>query len=98
MRIRRELCRRSGSGRGGGWIAGLRLCDGIERRLIAAAPAADRLPTGLVDRAACQLDLAGEDGADAAVLFGVPTAAQRKSVHARARESLELVQRADRAA
>ncbi len=76
----------------------LRQCDDLERRLIAAAPSDDRLPTWLADRAVCALDLAGEDGADAAVMFGVPTAAQRKTVYGRAREALELARRADQAA
>jgi hypothetical protein len=76
----------------------LRQVDDLERRLIAAAPADDRLPTWLADRAACALDLAGEEGADAAVLFGIPTAAQRKTVHTRGREAMELAKRAEQAA
>jgi hypothetical protein len=76
----------------------LRQCDDLERRLIAGAPSDDRLASWLADRAACALDLAGEDGADAAVLFGVPTANQKRIVRTRAKEAMELIQRAERAA
>lgn len=76
-------------------------CDELERRLIALAPADDRVPSWLADRAAAALDLAGLDsggGADISVLFGVPTRAELTSIRARAAEALDLAKRADSAA
>ncbi len=76
-------------------------CDELERRLIALAPADDRVPSWLADRAAAALDLAGLDsggGADIIVLFGVPTRSELKSIRARATEALDLTKRAESAA
>jgi hypothetical protein len=73
-------------------------CDEIERALITAGMADDRLATWLADRAAWSLELAGEDGADAAVLYGLPTLAQQHAVHGRAQDALDLLSRADQAA
>lgn len=76
-------------------------CDELERRLIALAPADDRVPSWLADRAAVALDLAGLDsggGADINVLFGVPTRSELKSIRDRAAEALDLAKRAESAA
>ncbi len=73
-------------------------CDELERRLIAAAPADDRVPIWLADRAADALDMAALDAADLAVLFGVPTQSQSRAVRARAQDALDLAKRADQAA
>jgi hypothetical protein len=76
----------------------IKRCDAIEERMLADASGDDRAATWLADRAACEIELASEGGADAAVLYGLPTIAQQRAVHARARDALDLLARADRTA
>lgn len=71
--------------------------DDLRKRLIAASPADIRVPTWWVERAASALEVLAADGADVAVLFGIPTESQRQLARARAKDALDHSARADQA-
>lgn len=72
--------------------------DELRKRLIAAAPADIRVTTWWAERSAAALEMLAADGTDSAVLFGIPTDAQRERARVRAKEAFELAARADQAA
>lgn len=63
--------------------------------LIDAAEKDDRAPTWMLDQAVDLLERAGRDGAEASVIFGVPTPEQTRRVRDAAAEAGRLVRRAD---
>ncbi|MBC7772400.1 MAG: hypothetical protein H7210_07895 [Pyrinomonadaceae bacterium] len=69
----------------------------IEARagLLIAAEGDDRAPTWMLDQASAILRRAGSDGADASVIYGIPTPQQSRRIRDAAGEASRLVRRAD---
>ena len=67
---------------------------GLRTEMIAVAPRDERAASWMLDQAEAVLQRAGWDGSEWAVLYGVPTAAQRLRVQDAASQAADLVERA----